>query len=91
LLDLIVRPEGHARQLQRALASVGKGILIAIVLDAVIQYITFKTIRPGAAILVGIVLAAILNSLARRLANRIATARMQRVAAGQRSQPEPGR
>lgn len=91
VLDLIVRPEGRARQLKRALASVGKGILIAIVLDAIIQYIMFKTVHPGAAIFVGIVLMAVPYSLARGLANRIATARMQRDAAGQRPRPEPKR
>lgn len=78
LLDLIVRPEGRVRQLKRALASVGTGVLIAIILDLVIQYVMFKTIRPGAAIFVGIVLMAIPYSLARGLANRFATARMKR-------------
>lgn len=79
--DLIVRPEGRKRQLKRALQTLIKPLVIAIVLDAVAQYLMFRTIYPGAAVFVGVVIMAVPYSLARGLTNRIVSGRTRAIEA----------
>jgi len=81
ITDLIVRPEGRKRQLKRALQSLIKPLVIAIILDAVAQYLMFGTIYPGAAVFVGVVVMAVPYSLARGLTNRIVSGRTRATAA----------
>jgi len=83
IMHLIVRPEGRKRQLKRALESLIKPLIIAIVLDAVAQYLMFQTIYPAAAVFVGVAIMGVPYSLARGLTNRIASARAARVGARQ--------
>ena len=79
--DLIVRPEGRKRQLKRALQALVKPIVIAIILDAVAQYLMLGTIYPGAAVFVGVVVMAVPYSLARGLTNRIVSCRKRAIEA----------
>ena len=79
--DLIVRPEGRKRQLKRALQALIKPLVIAIILDAVAQYLMLGTIYPGAAVFVGVMIMAIPYSLARGLTNRIVSARTRAIEA----------
>jgi hypothetical protein len=51
------------------------GLVVAILLDAVVQYMLFRSIRIVGAILVGTILMALPYAVARALANRAATAR----------------
>lgn len=81
LMDLIVRPEGRRRQLKQALQSLIKPLIIAIVLDAVVQYLMFGAIYPVAAVFVGVVLIAVPYSLARGLTNRIVSGRTKAMGA----------
>jgi hypothetical protein len=81
ITDLIVRPEGRKRQLKQALQSLIKPLIIAIVLDAVAQYLMFRTIYPGAAVFVGVVVMGVPYSLARGLTNRIVSGRTRAVGA----------
>jgi len=81
IMDLLVRPEARKRQLKRALQSLTKPLIIAIVLDAVAQYLMFGTIYPGAAVFVGVVVMAVPYSLARGLTNRIVSGRTRATAA----------
>jgi hypothetical protein len=79
--DLIVRPEGRKRQLKRALQAISKPLIIAIILDAVAQYLMFGAIYAGAAVFVGVVIMAIPYSLARGLTNRIVSGRTRAIEA----------
>ena len=79
--DLIVRPEGRKRQLKQSLQAISKPLIIAIILDAVAQYLMFGTIYPGAAVFVGVVVMAVPYSLARGLTNRIVSGRTRAIGA----------
>jgi hypothetical protein len=81
IMDLLVRPEARRRQLKRALQSLIKPLVIAIILDAVAQYLMFGTIYPGAAVFVGVVVMAVPYALARGLTNRIVSGRTRAMAA----------
>ena len=81
ITDLIVRPEGRKRQFKQALQSLIKPLIIAIVLDAVAQYLMLGTIYPGAAVFVGVVVMGVPYSLARGLTNRIVSGRTRAVGA----------
>lgn len=64
----------HRREyLRSALAAVRDLVAIAIILDAVSQYLIFHEVHPGAALIVGPVLIAAPYALARSLANRLAS------------------
>jgi hypothetical protein len=58
--------------LKSGLASVRNLMAIAILLDIISQYLIFREIHPGAALLLGPVLISIPYAVARALANRIA-------------------
>ena len=79
--DLIVRPEGRKRQLKRALQALIKPLVIAIILDAIAQYLMLGTIYPGAAVFVGVVVMGVPYSLARGLTNRIVSGRTKAMGA----------
>jgi len=81
IMDLIVRPEGRRRQLKAALQALIKPLIIAIILDAVAQYLMLGTIYPGAAVFVGVVVMAVPYSLARGLTNRIVSRRTRAIGA----------
>jgi hypothetical protein len=81
VMDLFVRPEGRRRQLKQALQSLVKPLIIAIVLDAVAQYLMFRTIYPGAAVFVGVAVMGVPYSLARGLTNRIVSGRTKAMGA----------
>jgi len=61
--------------LRSALASLRELAAFAIILDVISQFLIFREIHPGAALLLGPVLVAIPYSISRALANRIARAR----------------
>lgn len=64
---------GHRRGLLRsALVSVRDLVAVAILLDMVTQFIIFRMVHPGAALLFGPVLIALPYAIARALANRLA-------------------
>jgi hypothetical protein len=60
-----------------ALSSVSNLIAVAILLDVISQYLIFREIHPGAALILGPVLIALPYSLSRALANRIAGRRIR--------------
>jgi hypothetical protein len=61
-----------------ALSSLSNLIAGAILLDVVSQYLIFREIHPGAALILGPVLIALPYSLSRALTNRIARRRIQK-------------
>ena len=66
--------------LKSGLASVRNLVAAAILLDIISQYLIFREIHPGAALLLGPVLISIPYAVARSLANRIVRRRGHRPA-----------
>jgi len=88
--SLVSRQAASKSHLETALRHLAIPILIATVLDAIVQYIMFEHIRPLMALVVGTVLMALPYSIARGLSNRIRSrtgAREQR--GNHRAQPVP--
>jgi len=69
---LFTDPAGRRSMLRDGWKSVGKVFVLAIVLDAIYQYIVQRWIYPGETVLVAIILAIIPYLLVRGPANRIA-------------------
>ena len=72
---IVLRRDLRSQLLRSGLASVRNLVAIAVLLDLISQYLIFRQIHPGAALLLGPVLIAAPYSLARALANRIARRR----------------
>jgi hypothetical protein len=72
---LIFHREQRPQLLRSALASVRNLVALAILLDIISQYLIFRKIHPGAALILGPVLISVPYSTARALANRIARRR----------------
>ena len=82
LLGLAFRPM-HRRDLWRsAIASLRELVAIAIILDVISQILIFRSVHPGAALLLGPVLIATPYSLSRAFTNRIVSRRSEQVDAG---------
>jgi hypothetical protein len=64
-------------------------VAIAIILDVIAQYLIFRSVHPGAALLLGPVLISAPYSLARGLANRVTRARTASPAKLSGRQPRP--
>lgn len=64
------RPEGRQRQLKQALDQLVIPLVVAIVLDGIVQYLLFKRVRVLGAAVVGTLLMGVPYSLARGLTNR---------------------
>jgi hypothetical protein len=82
LLALAFHQGRRLNLLRNAFTSIGDLVAIAIILDVISQFLIFREVHPGAALLVGPVLVAVPYSLSRALANRIARARAQQATAG---------
>jgi hypothetical protein len=72
LWGLIFHKELRPQLLRHGLASVRNIVAVAILLDLISQYLIFREIHPGAAVILGPVLIFLPYSIARALANRIA-------------------
>lgn len=73
--DLIRNPQNRERSFKAGWASIGKPVIIAIVIDVIIQYIVFDTVYLAAAVIVGTFIMGVPYSIARGITNRIATRR----------------
>lgn len=69
---VVFHRELRPQLLRSGLASVRNLVAVAILLDIVSQYLIFREIHPGAALLLGPVLIGLPYSLTRAFANRIA-------------------
>lgn len=77
-LSALVSLHGHRRNLLLSgFASVRDLVAIAIILDVIAQFLIFRNVYPGAALLLGPVLITLPYSISRALANRIARRRSQ--------------
>jgi hypothetical protein len=81
LWGLVICKGLRSQLLKGMFRSVSNLVSIAILLDLISQYLIFRMIRPGAALILGPVLIAAPYSCARALSNRIARRRGQRTAA----------
>ncbi len=78
LLALMYHREHRSDLLRSAFASVRDLVAIAIILDVISQFLIFREVYPGAALVLGPVLIAVPYSISRALANRITWRRSQR-------------
>jgi hypothetical protein len=69
---------GRGPKIARALKRLMIPIVIAIVLDAIVQYLLFHDVRVLGAVILGTILMGLPYSIARSLANRIASAQAHR-------------
>jgi len=81
LLALAYSKTDKPNLLRNALASIRDLIAIAIILDLVSQFLIFREVHPGAALLMGPVLIAVPYAVSRALANRILRRRSQQAPA----------
>jgi hypothetical protein len=79
---VLSNPEKRKARLREGLAATGKILLIAIMLDAIYQYIEFRTIYPVEALIVAVLLAFIPYLLLRGPIERIARWWFARSSAG---------
>jgi|SRR5215475_3841930 len=79
LWSLVFHGEHRSQLLRSALVSVRNLVAIAILLDIISQFLIFRRIHPGAAVILGPVLISLPYALARAFANRIARRRGQRL------------
>jgi hypothetical protein len=75
LWGLVFLREHRSQLLRSALESVRNLVALAILLDIISQYLIFREIHPGAALILGPVLISLPYATARALANRIARRR----------------
>jgi len=78
IYDLVFKPQNRQSQLKSALKTLLKPIIIAIVLDAIVQFMMFRFVWPGAAIIVGVFIMGLPYALARGISNRIMTGVLER-------------
>ena len=78
LLALVSHRERRTHLLRSALASVRDLVAVAIILDAICQFLIFGQVHPGAAFVLGPMLIAVPYSIARAFANRISRSRNQK-------------
>uniref|UniRef100_Q01UD1 Uncharacterized protein n=1 Tax=Solibacter usitatus (strain Ellin6076) TaxID=234267 RepID=Q01UD1_SOLUE len=73
--SLCRQPEGRKAALKQALGHLAIPLIVAIVLDGIVQFVLFQRVRVLGAVIVGTLLMGLPYSIARGLANRIASAR----------------
>ena len=67
--------ESRHHLVRRALSDVVLPFCVALVIDCILQYYTLATVRPGVGVVVALLIVWLPFSIARGLANRIATGR----------------
>jgi hypothetical protein len=72
---LIIDKEDRKAKLTSLFKSLSKTIIIAIVLDLIVQYIIFNQVRVSGAIIIAIIILIVPYSLARAITSRIITKR----------------
>ncbi|HEY7304137.1 MAG TPA: hypothetical protein VH601_08490 [Bryobacteraceae bacterium] len=71
LLDLFARPQNRKRQIQKALRSLLIPMLVAIILDGVVQYLLFGWVRIMGAVTIGVLIMGLPYVIARAVTNRV--------------------
>ena len=74
--DLCTRPDRRRQRIAKAIRRLLIPLIVAMILDAVVQYLLFHHMRIVGAIVTGGVLMGVPYSLAREIANRIACMRI---------------
>jgi Na+/H+-translocating membrane pyrophosphatase len=75
LCELCTRPESRSPQLKKALRRLIIPLPIAIILDAIVQYMLFRRVRVLGAVILGTAIMGLPYSLAREISNRVACSR----------------
>jgi hypothetical protein len=84
--ELCTRPETRRLHLRKAIQRLMTPLVIAIVLDGVVQYLLFQRVHVMGAVIIGVSIMGVPYTVARGLTNRIVSARNHR-----RLHPRPGR
>lgn len=74
-MDLCTRPEGQNRQLKKVLERLLIPLIVAVVLDGIVQYLLFRRVRVLGAVITGVTIMGLPYSFATGLTNRIVSAR----------------
>jgi hypothetical protein len=80
LWALVLHLEGWRKHLRSAIESTSELVCIAILLDLISQFLIFREIHPGAALVVGPVLIGLPYAVSRAIANRLWAGRGHRAA-----------
>ena len=83
LWGLVFQAADRSVLFRSGLASVCDLVAVAILLDVIAQFLIFRTVHPGAALLVGPVLIALPYATSRALTNRVAQSRIRRLSASE--------
>lgn len=78
ILDLIVNRENRKAKLSSLFESLSKTIIIALILDAIAQYLIFDQVRITSAIIIAVIILIVPYSLARAITNKVVTKRRLR-------------
>ncbi len=76
IFDLIVNQRNRKAKLASLFKSLSKTIIIALVLDMIVQYLIFDQVRITSAIVVAVMILIVPYSLARAITNKIVTRRI---------------
>jgi hypothetical protein len=87
IYDIVTAPADRKRQAGNAWKGIGKSFIVAVVLDAIVQFLILGTVYPGAALIVGIGLMGLPYAIARGWSNRIAS----RLPMGRKTADKPER
>ena len=71
IFDLCVNPKNRKRQIDKAIKTLLKPIIISIIMDIAAQFLLFKTVNLWGAVIIGTFIMGIPYSLARGISNRI--------------------
>lgn len=71
ILDLFVNPKNRKRQIDKAMKTLLKPIIISILMNITAQFLLFKTVNLLGAVIIGTSIIGIPYSLARGISNRI--------------------
>jgi hypothetical protein len=78
LYGLLFNPTGRRAQLGNAAKSLTMPVIVGTVLDGIAQYLIFGQIRPGTALLVGLLVMGVPYTVSRGFTNRITTMRQKK-------------
>ena len=76
IFDLIVNRANRKAKLASLFKSLSKTVIIALVLDMIVQYLIFDQVRVTSAIIVAVMILIVPYSLARAITNKIVTRRI---------------
>jgi len=78
VMDIIFKPEDRKAAIGKAFHSLLTSFVIAVIIDAIVQYLIFHHINPLGALLIGFLMITIPYTLARGITNRTVSHRLKK-------------